>query len=121
MNNPVYSFFSFSCFFMALFFGGTLIFAALGNISHISNVAQFLGVCLFLDVGMIIIWLGWWFKRAVTGRRGLMFGWNWTHFLTKPPGPDAKFNKFRFQAIYLFGSLVVIVALLYLNTMRASS
>ena len=117
MNNPFYSFFAFSCFFMAVFFGGILIFSALGNVSSISTIAEFLGVCLFLNVGMLAIWLGWWFKRAVSGRRGLVFGWNWELFFIKPLRPEAKINKFRHQAVYLFGPLIFIIALIYLNSL----
>ena len=115
MNNIFYSIFAFFWFFAAVFFGAILIFAALGNASSISTLSEFLGVCLFINLGMIAIWLGWWLKRVVTGRRGLFFGWHRKSLLIKPIKPEAKINNFRHQAVYLFGSLSIIVVLIYLN------
>jgi hypothetical protein len=116
MNNIFYSLFAFTWFFVAVFLGAILIFSALGNASSISTLAEFLGVCLFINVGMIAIWLGWWFKRVVTGRKGLVYGWNRQPFFIKPLNPDAKINKFRHQAVYLLGSLSIIVVSIYVNT-----
>ena len=115
MNNIFYSIFAFFWFFAAVFFGAILIFAALGNASSISTLLEFLGVCLFINLGMIAIWLGWWLKRVVTGRRGLFFGWHRKSLFIKPIKPEANINNFRHQAVYLFGSLSVIVVLIYLN------
>ena len=117
MNNPLYSLFAFSQFFLAVFFGGVLIFVAVGRVSSISTVAEFLFMCGTINVGMLVIWLGWWFKRAVTGRKGLVFGWNWDLFFIKELPPEAKINKFRYQAIYLIGSLLGIFVLIYLNSL----
>lgn len=115
MNRLVYVLFAFSCFFAAVFLGAILIFSALGNVSSISTLLEFLGVCLFVNAGIIAIWLGWWVKRVVTGRRGLVFGWNREPFFIKPIRPEAKINGFRHQAACLFGSLTIIVVLIYLN------
>ena len=115
MNRLVYALFAFSCFFAAVFLGAILIFSALGNVSSISTLLEFLGVCLFVNAGIIVIWLGWWVKRVVTGRRGLVCGWNREPFFIKPIRPEAKINGFRHQAAYLFGSLAIIVVLIYLN------
>ena len=76
---------------------------------------EFLGVCLFVNLGMIAIWLGWWVKRVVTGRRGLVFGWTREQLFIKPIRPEAKINSFRHQAVYLLGFLSIIVLLIYLN------
>ena len=116
MRNILYSIFAFFWFFAAVFLGAILIFAALGNAASVITLLEFLGVCLFINVGMIAIWLGWWLKRVVTGRRGFFFGWQRKSLLIKPIRADAKINKFGHQAVYLFGSLSIIVLLIYLNT-----
>ena len=116
MNKIFYSIFAFFWFFAAVFFGAILIFVALGNTSSISTLLEFLGVCLFINVGMIAIWLGWWLKRVVTGRKGFFFGWQRRSLFIKPIRPEAKINKFRHQAVYFFGSLSIIVLLIYLKT-----
>ena len=116
MNNIIYSIFAFFWFFAAVFLGSILIFAALGNASSISTLLEFLGVCLFINVGMIAIWLGWWLKRVATGRRGFLFGWQRRSLFIKSIRPEAKINKFRYQAVYLFGSLSIIALLIYLKT-----
>ena len=43
MNNIFYSIFAFFWFFVAVFFGAILIFAALGNASSISNIVGIFG------------------------------------------------------------------------------
>ena len=115
MNNILYSLLAFAWFFAAVFLGAILIFSALGNASSISTMLEFLGVCLFVNLGMIAIWLGWWVKRVATGRRGLVFGWAREPFFIKPIRPEAKINSFRHQAVYLLGFLSIIVVLIYLN------
>ena len=116
MRNTLYSILAFFWFFVAVFLGAILIFAALGNAASIATLLEFFGVCLFINAGMIAIWLGWWIKRVVAGRRGFFFGRQRKSLFIKPIRAEAKINKFGHQAVYLFGSLSIIVLLIYLNT-----
>ncbi len=74
MRNILYSILALFSFFAAVFFGAILIFAALDNAASVATLLEFLGVCLFINVGMIAIWLGRRLKRLVTGRQ-VFFGW----------------------------------------------
>ena len=83
MRNILYSILAFFWFFVAVFLGAIMIFAALGNAASSATLLEFFWVCLFINVGMIAIWFGWWLKRVVTGRRGFFFGWQRKSLLIK--------------------------------------
>jgi len=105
MNNPLFSFIAWICFLMLSLFGLVMCLTALGVVNEKFNLETFLTFWASFWFGIASIWLGWWIKRAVTGRKGIVWGWNWDFPLSvRGDGKSAftgKPSMFRWQALFL--------------------
>lgn len=105
MNNPLFSLIAWSSFLALTFFGLVMCLISFGTVSQKFDLEHFLTFWSSFWLGIASIWLGWWIKRAVTGRKGLIWGWNWVNHLSiRGDGKSAfigKSSMFRYQALFL--------------------
>jgi hypothetical protein len=105
MNNPLFSFVAWICFFKLTFFGLVMCVTSLSVVGKEFSPTAFLFFWASFWLGIASIWLGWWIKRAVTGRKGLIWGWNWDLSISlRGDGKSAftgKPSMFRWQALFL--------------------
>ena len=110
MNNLAFSAVAWIFYIKTLFVGLVIIVVTVIELTKEFSLNSFLLSWMSVFLAFTVIWLGWWFKRAVTGRKGLFTGWNWSTALTfvssKHPLITERATKFWWQALFICANIL---------------
>ena len=115
------SFFGYIVYFKCLFLSILLAYGAKGALTAPSplDYQDFLVTWMFLAASIFIAWFGWWAKRGLTARFGLLFGEE-LFFRSTLTAINEKTNGkaglFKVQLLFLGMFLLLPMLLLYLRS-----
>ena len=114
------SIFGYIVYFKSLFISIALIVGVRGAIDSSSSLDYqgFLVIWMFIAAAIFSAWFGWWAKRGLTARFGLLFGEELPFkktLLKFDEKTNGKAGRFSYQLLVIGSFLLLPIALLYLR------